>query len=182
MFASHLPLRRCLLATSFLSLVFPATVQAQNAAIPSRVGQITALSGSVSYNGAGSNGQWIAATPNYPVTSGDTLFTQAGAAAAVVLNSSRLTLGANTELQITALDDSHFAAQESQGELFLSLSDLQSGQNFTINTPRGAVTISEAGTYDIVAGDSATPTIVSVLAGAASIGTLQIPAGRPASA
>ena len=178
MFASPLLLRRCLLATSCFGLLFPAIAQAQNAAIPSRVGQITSLSGSVSFNGAGSNGQWVQATPNYPVTTGDTLFTQAGAEAAIVLNASRLTLGANTELQITALDDTQFAAQESQGELFLSLSALQPGQNFTIDTPGGAVTISEAGAYDIVAGDSATPTIVSVLAGAASIGTLQIPAGQ----
>jgi hypothetical protein len=178
LFASHLLLRRCLLATSCLGLLFPATAQAQNAAIPSRVGQITSLSGSVSYNGAGSNNQWIAATPNYPVTSGDTLFTQAGAEAAVVLNSSRLTLGANTELQIATLDDTQFAARESQGELFLSLSDVQPGQSVTIDTPRGTVTMSQAGAYDIAAGDAATPTTVSVLEGAASIGTLQIAAGQ----
>jgi hypothetical protein len=171
-------LRRCLLATSCLALLLPATAQAQNDAVPSRVGQLTSLSGNVSYNGAGSGGQWIAATPNYPVTSGDTLFTQAGAQAAIVLNASRLTLGANTELQIDALDDTHFAARESQGELFLSLSDMPPGQSVTIDTPRGTVTMAQAGAYDIIAGDAATPTIVSVLAGAASIGALRIPAGQ----
>ena len=146
--------------------------------IPTRVGQITAVSGSVSYNGAGSGGQWIAATPNYPVTNGDALFTQAGAEAAIVLDASRLTLGANTELQITALDDTHFTATESQGEVFLSLSDLQPGQIFTVNTPRGAVTMAQDGAYDIAAGDAETPTIVAVLAGAASAGPLHIAAGQ----
>jgi hypothetical protein len=146
--------------------------------IPARVGQITLLSGSVSYEGAGSGGQWIAATLNYPVTSGDSLFTQAGAEAAIVLNASRLTLGANTELQITALDDTHFTATESQGEVFLSLSDLQPGQIFTLNTPRGAVTMSQDGAYDIAAGDAETPTTVAVLVGAASVGPLQVAAGQ----
>ena len=51
------------------------------------------------------------------------------------------------------------------------------GQSVTIDTPRGTVTMAQAGTYDIVAGD-VVPTIVSVLAGAASIGALQIPAGQ----
>ena len=59
MFSPYKLLRRCLLATSCLSLLFPVTAQAQNAVIPSRVGQITSLSGNVSYNGAGSGGQWI---------------------------------------------------------------------------------------------------------------------------
>ncbi|HEY1856103.1 DUF6600 domain-containing protein [Acidocella sp.] len=178
MFASRPLLRRCLLATSCLGLLLPVTAQAQNAAIPTRVGQIASLSGSVSYNGAGSGGQWVAATPNYPVTNGDSLFTQAGAEAAIILNASRLTLGANTEVQITALDDTHFSATESQGEVFLSLSDLQAGQIFTLETPRGTVTISQAGAYDITAGDAQTPTTVAVLEGAASVGQLQIPAGQ----
>ena len=38
--------------------------------------------------------------------------------------------------------------------------------------------MSQDGAYDITAGDAATPTIVAVLAGAASVGPLQIPAGQ----
>ncbi len=133
----------------------------------------------MSYNGAGSNGQWIAATPNYPVTSGDTLFTQAGAEAAIVLNSSRLTLGANTELQITALDDTHFAARESQGELFLSLSDAATRPEFRgrhaarhgDDVCRPAPTTSRPETRR-------RPPPSRCWQGAASIGTLQIPAGQ----
>ena len=178
MFSPYKLLRRWLLATGCLSLLFPVTAQAQDAMIPSRVGQITSMSGNVSFNGAGSDGQWIQATANYPVTSGDTLFTQAGATAAIMLNSSRLALDSNTELQITALDDTHFVARESQGELLLNLSDLQPGQSYTIDTPRGAVTMSAAGAYDIKAGDAARPTVVSVLVGSAHVGPLQIRAGQ----
>ncbi len=180
MLTPRLLLRQCLLATSSLCLALPANAQAQTAAPPARVGQIASVSGGVSYNGAGSSGQWIAATRNYPITSGDSLFTQNGAEAAIALNASRLTLGANTEVQITALDDAHFAATESQGEVFLTLSALQPGQSFTLATPRGTVSLSQAGEYDINAGDAQTPTTVAVLAGAASIGQMQVPAGQEA--
>jgi hypothetical protein len=40
------------------------------------------------------------------------------------------------------------------------------------------VNISQSGEYDIAAGDANTPTTVSVLAGSASIGQLQVPAGQ----
>ena len=172
-------LRRLLAITTAIGVALPAYAQdASNATPPTRVGQIANVSGSVSYNGAGSNGQWVAATPNYPVTAGDSLFTQDGAEASLVLDSSRLTFGPNTEFQVTALDDDNFTATESQGEVFLNLANLQQGQNFTMNTPRGAVSISENGEYDVTAGDANTPTTVSVIAGAATIGQLQIPAGE----
>ncbi len=176
------PLRQLLAITTAIGFALPAFAQEDsNAAPPARVGQIADITGNVSYDGAGSNGQWVAATPNYPVTAGDSLFTQDGAEAALVLDSSRLTLGPNTELQVTALDDANFTATESQGEVFLTLSNLQPGQDFVVNTPRGSVSIGQNGEYDITAGDANAPTTVSVLAGSASIGQMQVPAGEEAS-
>ena len=179
MFTPVRPLRHFLAITTAIGIALPAFAQdVVTPTPPARVGQIADVSGSVSYNGAGSNGAWVTATPNYPVTTGNSLFTQDGAEAALVLDSSRLTLGPNTELQVTALDNENFNATESQGEVFLNLTNLQPGQNFTLNTPRGAVNISQSGEYDIAAGDANTPTTVSVLAGSASIGQLQVPAGQ----
>lgn len=179
MFNPPRSLRRLLAFTTAIGFALPSYAQdAGNAAPPTRVGQIANVSGSVSYNGAGSNGQWVAATANYPVTAGDSLFTQDGAEASLVLDSSCLTFGPNTELQVTTLDDNNFAATESQGEIFIDIANLQQGQTYTLNTPRGAVNIGENGEYDIAAGDANTPTTVSVLAGTAAIGQLQIPAGQ----
>jgi len=169
---------RILGLTAAIGLALPATAQTPTSTPPARVGQLANVNGSVSYNGAGSNGQWVAATVNYPLTAGDSLFTQTASQAAVAVDSSTLTLAANTELQITQLDDTSLAATESQGELFLNLTDLQPGQNVTINTPRGAVSITQNGQYDIAAGDAQDPTTVAVLAGAASIGQLEVPAGQ----
>jgi len=172
-------LKLALSLTTAMSFAGAAFAQdASTATPPARVGQVADVSGSVSYNGAGSNGQWVAATENYPVSAGDSLFTQNGAQAALVLNASRLTLGPNTELQVTTLDAQNFSATTSQGEVFLNLTDLQPGQTFTLNTPRGPVSIESDGEYDIAAGDANDPTTVAVLSGAASIGQLQVPAGQ----
>jgi hypothetical protein len=172
-------LRALLSVTTIIGFTAPA--YAQNVITPTppaRVGDVAAVSGSVSFYGAGSNAAWVAATPNYPVTAGDALFTQDGAEAAIAIGASRLTMGPNTELQVTALDDNDFTATESQGEVFLNLTDLEPGQTFSINTPRGAVTLQSNGAYDINAGDATTPTTVAVISGSATLGSLQIIAGQ----
>jgi hypothetical protein len=154
---------------------------AQEAEPPARVGQIAAINGSVSFNGAGSGG-WAAASLNYPVSAGDSLYTQGGAQAAIALDASHITLAADTEFQITQLDANDFAATETQGEVFFSVNDLQPGQNFIVTTPRGNVAITQNGQYDLSAGDTSAPTVVTVFQGAATItapgATLNVPAGQ----
>ncbi len=178
------PLRRLLTLTTAIGMALPALpppVLAQEAAPPARVGQIAAITGSVSFNGAGSGG-WAAASVNYPVSDGDSLYTQDNAQAAIALDASKITLAGNTELQITRLDQNDFAATESQGEIFLSVNDLQPGQTFTITTPRGVASITRNGEYDLAAGDTSAPTVITVFQGAATItapgATLQVPPGQ----
>ena len=170
-------LRLALSVSTALGFVGPALAQV-NTEPPARVGQITGVTGSVSYNGAASNGSWIAATDNYPLVMGDTVFTQSGAQASIVLDASRMTLAPQTEVQVSALDNENFVATESQGELFLDLTALQPGQTYGINTPRGAVTMNQAGMYDIQAGDENDPTVVDVLSGSASAGGTQVAPGQ----
>jgi hypothetical protein len=179
--------RRFLTVTTALTILSPTLARAQDASSdsappPSRVGEIASLHGTVSYNGAGSNGQWVAATANYPLAAGDSVFTQDNAEAALAVDSSRINLSGNTELQLTGLDQTTLAATQSQGEVFLAINYLQPGQNFAITTPRGTVTISQNGNYDILAGDANDPTVVNVLSGAATVtdpgATLQVAAGQ----
>lgn len=177
-----LPSLRRLGFTTALGLAMPVLPAfAQNAAPPARVGQITALAGSVSFNGSGSGG-WAAAVDNYPVTAGDSLYTQDNARAGIALDASQIMLSSDTELQVTGLDEKNFAATLAQGEAALAVSDLQPGQVFTISTPRGAVGISQNGQYDIIAGDANTPTTVNVYQGAATISdpglSLRVNAGQ----
>ena len=188
MFTRPINFRTLLAVTTTLGLAVPLSpALAQDASSggappPPNVGEIASVNGAVSFNGAGSNGQWVAASVNYPVSTSDSLFTQAGAQATLAVQSSRLTLAENPELQITGLDQSSLAATESQGEMFLAINYLQPGQNFAITTPRGTVTISQNGNYDIAVGDQNTPTVITVLDGAATVtdpgASLQVAAGQ----
>jgi hypothetical protein len=181
---SPLPLRRLLTLTTAFTMALPALPAfAQDAAPPARVGQIAAIDGSVSFDGSGSGG-WAQASLNYPVTSGDTLYTQDGAGAAIALDSSKISLAADTELQVTGLDATNFAATQSQGEVVYAIDGLQPGQQYTITTPRGTVGIAQNGEYDVLAGDANDPTTVSVFQGAATVtapgATQQLSAGQAA--
>ena len=155
-----------------------AAAQGADRAPPSRVGQIALLRGGVSFNAQGvgtegtdnqGTGGWTAAQLNYPVTTGDTLYTQPDAAAAIAVDWSRITLAGGTEFAVTTLSNRTLQATEAQGEVYLDLRYLPRGDQFIITTPRGTVTIAHGGRYDIIAGDQATPTRITVIAGFASV-------------
>ncbi len=131
---------------------------------PARVGWLSNLSGSVSFHSA-SQDQWVTATQNYPVASGDAVWTQPQAAASVMVDSTRLALNGGTELTAQEIDQATITAALSQGEIFLGIAALQQGQSVVIETPRGTAQITRDGEYEIYAGDSSTPTYVTTVTG-----------------
>jgi hypothetical protein len=131
---------------------------------PARVGWLSNLSGSVSFHSA-SQDQWVTATQNYPVATGDAVWTQPQAAASVMVDSTRLALNGGTELTAQEIDQSTITAALSQGEVFLDIAALQQGQTVSIATPRGTAQITSNGEYEIYAGDSSTPTYVTTITG-----------------
>lgn len=157
-----------LAAVMLLAHPWPAAAQTAETAPPARVGQIARLDGPVSFIATGS-AAWIAATPNYPLTTGDALYTQGSSAAAMTIGWSRIELDGGTELQIARLDEQRANLVLPQGEMFLDLRYMAPGEIYTVETPRGTVTISRNGRYAIRAGDAATPTLVSVVEGDAQL-------------
>jgi hypothetical protein len=131
---------------------------------PARVGWLSNLSGSVSFHSA-SQDQWVTATQNYPVATGDAVWTQPQAAASVMVDASRIALSGGTELTAQEIDQSTITAALSQGEVFLDIASLQQGQTVVIETPRGTAQIATNGEYEIYAGDSSTPTYVTTVTG-----------------
>ena len=89
-----------------------------------------------------------------------------------------------TELDITALDDTTFQATEPQGESYLGIRAAAPGESYAMQTPRGLVTFAVPGRYDVAAGDTQTPTTVTVIEGSAQITgpgvSLQVAAGQAA--
>lgn len=166
------------------SLLAGVPVRAQDAAAPSggdpptRVGRLSRLLGSVSTHGADAT-EWSPAVLNFPVAAGDSLWTQPQAQADIELDSSIATLADQTELDIVTLDDQTLVASEPQGAIFLDLRDVRPGETFTVNTPRGAAQIAADGEYEILAGDTGTPTRLAVVRGAAQFtsGSLALRAG-----
>ncbi len=177
---SHLPavMASVALATGNLAVSLPASAQtppppAPSGAVPgaaptgdppARVGWLSNLSGSVSFHSANQD-QWITATQNYPVATGDAVWTQPQAAASVMVDSTRLALSGGTELTAQEIDQSTITAALSQGEVFLDVADLQQGQSVVITTPRGTAQITGNGEYELYAGDSGTPTYVTTVTG-----------------
>ncbi len=155
------------LLTVSLALGLPVSGLAQNAGDPpGRVGRLAQISGTVSFHSADEN-QWGPATLNFPITSGNSLWTEPRSHAAVDVGSSRIYMDSSTELDIATLDDQSFIASLPQGAAYLRVYN-GSGQ-YEIDTPRGQVQLVQSGDYEIVAGDSDHPTTVTVFEGAARL-------------
>jgi hypothetical protein len=174
------------LATTSLTLSTPLSAIAQPAAPPGAAaqgqdvagqantdppaiaGSLAAIAGSVSFHAAGET-QWSPATLNYPVTNGEGFWTEPQASATIDVADDQVVLDESTEFDVTTLDNSQFVASEAQGAIFVQLKSLTQGQTLVVNTPRGSVQISQAGDYEIVAGDTNDATTVTVVQGAAHI-------------
>ncbi len=187
-----MPLARCLrlagAAWSAALLLAPLPALAQDAALPplaqpeaaqpaaapaeadppARVGRVASIDGTVSFHGPDAEA-WQAATPNFPLTAGDALWTQPQSSAVAEVSDSRITLAGETELDVDAISDLAMTATEPKGEIFLDLRDLAAGETYTLRTPRAVLTLAQAGRYAVAAGDTATPTTITVVAGAAQV-------------
>ena len=147
---------------------FPAQPDQNAVDPPARVGRLVTTSGAVSYHAAGDT-QWTPATMNFPVASGSAFWTEPNAQAELELSASRVALAGGTEVDIGSLDANGFQATLTQGEVLLRPRDLAPGETWTLVTPRGSVTTTHTGRIAVVAGDTASPTIVSVLEGDATL-------------
>ena len=135
---------------------------------PARVGRLADLSGAVSLR-SDPNQPWAVAARNQPVTSGMSFWTEPQARAELQVGPTELHLGDQSELDIQQLDDHDFAAQLAQGSVNLDIGDMQPGETYTVDTPRGTVTLQRPGEYRIDAGTTQDPTEVVVFSGEAQI-------------
>jgi hypothetical protein len=140
----------------------------ENTDPPPVAGSVAAISGTVSFHANGET-TWSAATLNYPVTNGEGFWTEPHGSATIDIADDKVVLDESTEFDVVALDQSQFSATLAQGAIFIQLNSLAQGQTLSVNTPRGTVTIKQAGRYEIVAGDTNDATLVSVVDGAAHI-------------
>src|SRR5439155_13804081 len=135
---------------------------------PSRVARLNYLSGTVSFR-PGSIEEWAAATLNYPLTSGDHLWTDQGSNAELHIGPAALHMAAETALAVLTIDDRLAQISVSQGALIVRLSRMEPDEAWEIDTPNGAITLLRPGDYRIDVNQESNTTFVSVRAGDAEV-------------
>ena len=128
---------------------------------PSRVARLGYMTGAVSFSPAGEN-DWVQASINRPLTTGDRLWTDAGARAELQVGGAMLRMSAGTSVVVLNLDDSIAQLQVTQGTLNMRVRRLDPNQVIEIDTPNLAFTVRQPGEYRIVvdADGNATDVIV----------------------
>jgi hypothetical protein len=111
---------------------------------PARVARLSYLKGSVSFLRAGVD-QWSDAALNYPVTTGDRIYTDSGARAELQVGNYTIRISERTDLIVTNLNDQLLQLGLQQGTLRVSVYRLPTGDTVEVDTPNGAVTAVQPG-------------------------------------
>jgi hypothetical protein len=135
---------------------------------PSRVARLNFQNGAVSFR-PGSIEEWTAATINYPLTSGDHLWTDAGATAEIHVGSTAIRMAPQTALSILNLDDRIVQLSVTQGSVDVRLRSLADDEAFEVDTPNVAATLLRPGDYRIDADGDNNLTTVTVRGGDAEV-------------
>jgi hypothetical protein len=147
------------------STVFAGTLSADP---PARVGRLNYMNGAVSMRPAGSD-DWVAAVPNRPLTTGDKIWTDNDSRAEMHVGSTVIRIDAQTELDLTAVDDNILQMRLAQGSMNIVVRHLNDGEDYEIDTPNGAVSIGRSGEYRIDAGPDGTTSVVTVWTGSVEV-------------
>lgn len=153
-----------LAALAAISLGFTAHVAAQDQDQddpPGRVARLGYLQGSVSFQPAGED-EWVEATPNRPMTTGDKLWADRDSRAEVQLGSATLDLAPNTGFSFLNLDDRTIQIQLSAGSLNVRVWDLDRDNIVEVDTPNQAFTVDQPGRYRLDVSEDGNSTIVTI--------------------
>ena len=132
-----LRLRVLALAAGLALLAFSGWASADP---PSRVARLGYMTGAVSFSPAGED-DWVRAAINRPLTTGDRLWTDAGARAEIQVGGAMIRMGAGTGVSVLNLDDRIAQLQLTQGTLNVRVRRLGPGQSFEVDTPNLAFTL-----------------------------------------
>ena len=163
------PRPRITVLTALLSLAVGLAMSgAALADPPSRVARLAATSGVISFSPGGED-EWVKASVNRPMTSGDRVWADANSRAELQLGDTAIRLGASTSLTLLNLDDRATQLRLAQGRLNLRVRHLDRDESFEVDTPNLAFTIRRPGNYRIEVDPDGGATRVSVREGQAEV-------------
>ena len=151
-------------ACAFAVIAIAGVAMAQDADPPSRVARIAFITGPVSFEPA-SVDQWADATVNYPMTTGDNLYTDDGARAVLRIGQNSIRLNSGTNFQFVNLSDNVVQTSINSGSLSLRVRHLFDSESWEVDTPNGAVTFLRPGEYRVDTDTSRNATMVTVSSG-----------------
>ena len=131
---------------------------------PSRVARLSYLTGKVSFEPSGEE-QWSQASTNYPMTTGDRLYTDNDGRAELETGNIAIRMAPNTDLSTTMLSDRLLQLGLAQGTLRVHAYDIYSGNSVEIDTPSAALTLLRAGSYRVETYPDGNTTLVAVTEG-----------------
>ena len=158
-----------LAAVTFAAVPFfmAASLFAQDEDPPARAARVAYMKGTVSLQPAGSD-SWNDLPPNYPMISGDRIYTDQSARAIIQNGSSDVRLWGGTDVTLTNLTDQYEQVALAQGSIRVRVFRLNSGNTVEVDTPNAAVFIQQPGDYRINAYDQQASLV------AVNVGSVQI--------
>jgi hypothetical protein len=149
-----------------LACAFP--IAAAHADPPGRVARISFVAGSVSFRPS-SLDDWSSATLNYPLTTGDHIWTDNFARTELQLGSTTVRVAPFTEMSLLSLDDRIAQFRITQGALTVRIRDLGPDNAVEIDTPNGAVSLLRPGFYRVDVNETGEASTVTVRHGEAEV-------------
>ncbi len=128
---------------------------------PSRVARLSFLDGQVSFSPTGTD-DWVAATLNRPVTTGDKLWTDQNSRAELHVGSAAVRLGEQTGFSFLNLDDRMMQVRLTEGTINLRVRRLGQEESIEVDTPNLAFSILQPGHYRINVNEAGDTTVINV--------------------
>jgi len=131
---------------------------------PTQVARLSVLTGTVSYEPASAN-DFAPAEVNYPLTTGDRLYTDTGSTSEVQTGELAVRMGQLTDLTVTAMTDSLAQFGLGQGSVHLRSFQLDPNVVVELDTPNVAVTVLQPGDVRVDVDPVADVTTVTLISG-----------------
>ena len=131
---------------------------------PARVARLSFLYGSVSFQPAGEN-DWVTAVPNRPLTTGDSLWVDAGGRAEMHVGSTAIRVGQSTGVTLLEVSDRVVQLRVAQGTVIVNARHVDDDDFVEVDTPNLAFSVLAPGEYRIDVNPDGTATSAAVWRG-----------------
>jgi hypothetical protein len=156
------------LLTFALPLLLSTALFADAGDPPARVARLSFIKGAVSLQPSGVN-DWSQATLNYPLTTGDRIYTDQSSQAELEVGSAAVRASATTDLTVANLNDQFMQLGLGQGTIRVRVFDLPTGDSVEVDTPNGALTLLLPGDYRVETSPNGEATLVVVTNGSLEV-------------